>query len=140
MEYQKKNKKNLIDNAPNQPSKFRIKNWVEINDESRVTYNAGVQTKFKTAMWKSSLCDYGDAYTLVKWNITVDNTAAAGADVNNTNKKVIYKNYAPFTDCIREINTTDIDNSKYIDKVMVMHNLIEHCDNYSKTSVKIYQL
>ena len=139
MEYQKK-QKNLIDNAPNQPSKFRIKNWVEINDESRVTYNAGVQTKFKTAMLKSSLCDYDDAYTLVKWNITVDNTAAAGADVNNTNKKVIYKNYAPFTDCIREINTTDIDNSKYIDKVMVMHNLIEHCDNYSKTSVKIYQL
>ena len=60
MEYQKI--ANLIDYASNQPSKFRTKNWVEINDESRGTYNVNSQIKFKTTMLKSSLCDYHDAY------------------------------------------------------------------------------
>ena len=64
MEYQKI--ANLIDYASNQPSTFRTKNWVEINDESRGTYNVNSQIKFKTTMLKSSLCDYHDAYILVK--------------------------------------------------------------------------
>ena len=51
-------------------------------------------------MLRSSLCDYDDAYILVKGNISVNNTAAADADANNTNKRVIFKNYAPFTKCI----------------------------------------
>ena len=51
----------MLDNAPNQPSKFRTKNWVEINDESRGTYNFNSQIKFKTTMLNSSFCDYGDA-------------------------------------------------------------------------------
>ena len=84
-------------------------------------------------MWLYSiLCDYSDAYILVKGNITVNNTAAAGADANNTNKKVIFKNCAPFTNCISKINNTQIDNAEYIDIVIPMYNLIEHSDNYSK--------
>ena len=51
-------------------------------------------------MLRSSLCDYGNAYILVKGNISVDNTAAAGTAANNTAKKVIFKNCAPFTNCI----------------------------------------
>ena len=78
---------NLIDDASNQPSKFRAKNWVEINDESRGTYNVNSQIKYKTTMLKSSLCDYIDGYILVKGTITVNNTAAADADGNNSNKK-----------------------------------------------------
>ena len=62
---------NLTDDASNQPSKFRTKNWVEINDESRGTYNINSQIKFKTTMLKSSLCDYSDAYILVKGKITI---------------------------------------------------------------------
>ena len=94
----------MIDNTSNQPSKFRTKNWVELNDESRRAYNVNSQIKFKTTMLKSSLCDYSDAYILVKGTISVNNTAAAGAAVNNINKKVIFKNCAPFTNCISEIN------------------------------------
>ena len=61
MEYQKI--ANLIDdNTLNQPSKFRTRNWIEINDESRGAYNVNSQIKFKTAMLKSSLRDYIDAY------------------------------------------------------------------------------
>ena len=132
MEYQKI--ANLIDDISNQPSKFRTKNWVEINDESKATYNVNSQIKFKTTMLKSSLCDYSDAYILVKGTISVNNTAAVDADVNNTGKKVIFKNCAPFTNCISEINNTQVDNAKDIDIVMPMYNLIEYSDKYTKTS------
>ena len=133
MEYQKI--ANLIDdNTLNQPSKFRTRNWIEINDESRGAYNVNSQIEFKTTMLKSSLCDYSDAYILVKGTISVNNTAAQGAGANNSNKKVIFKNCAPFTNCISEINNTQIDNAKDIDTVMPMYNLIEYSDNYVKTT------
>ena len=90
--------------------------------------------KFKTSMLRSSWCDYSDAYIVVKGNVTVNNTAGAGAAANNTNKKVIFKNCAPFTSCISEINNTQIDNTEYIDIVMPMYKLIEYSENYSKTS------
>ena len=64
MEYQKI--VNLLDNTSNQPSKFRTKNWFEINDQSRGTYNTNSDLRFKTAILKSSLCDYSDAYMLLK--------------------------------------------------------------------------
>ena len=83
-------------------------------------------------MLKSSLCDYSDAYVLVKGTITVHDTAAADADANNINKKVIFKNCAPLTNCISEINNTQVGNAKDIDIVMPMYNLIEYSDNYSK--------
>ena len=57
-------------------------------------------------MIRANLCNYSDAYILVKGTITVLNTAAAGAAVNNTNKKVVFKNWAPFNECITEINNT----------------------------------
>ena len=129
----------MIDDVSNQASKFRTKNWVEINDESRGTYNVNCQIKFKTTMLKSSLCDYSDAYILVKGTIAANNTTAVDANANNTNKKVIFKNCAPFTNCISEINNTRIDNAKDIDIVMPMYNLIEYSDNYSETSGSLWQ-
>ena len=137
MEYQKI--ANLIDDISNKPSKFRTKNWVEINDESRGTYLFNSQIKFKTAMLKSSLCDYSNAYILVKEAIGVNNTAAEGAAANNTNEKAISKNCAPFTNCISEINNTQVDNAKDIDIVMPMYNLIEYSDNFAKTTGSLWQ-
>ena len=120
---------NLLDNAPNQPTKFRTKNWVEINDDSRGTYNPNSQIRFTTSMLRSSLCDYSDAYILVKGTITVANTAAPGADKKtNANKKVIFKNYALFTSCISRINNAQIDDAQYFDIVMPVYNL--YIDNY----------
>ena len=104
-----------------QVNHFRIKNWVEINDESRGIYIVNRQIGFKTLMLRYSLCDYSDSYILVKGNISVNKTAAADA-------------YAPFTDCISKINSTQVDNDKDIDIVMPMYNLIKYSDNYSKTS------
>ena len=90
-------------------------------------------------MLKSSLCDYSDAYILIKGTISVNNTAAAGAAVNKFNKKVIFKNCAPFTNCISETNNTQIDNAKNIDIVMPMYNLLEYSDNYAKTTGSLLQ-
>ena len=93
-------------------------------------------------MLKSSLCDYSDAYILVKETITVNNTAAAAAAAaaaNNTNKKVIFKIWAPFIICISETNNTHVENTKDIDIVMPMYNLMEYSDNYSKTSGSLWQ-
>ena len=87
----------------------------------------------------SSLSDYGDACILVKGNITVNHTAHLDAAANNTNKKVIFKNCAPFTKCISKINNSQIDDAEYIDIVMPMYNLIEYSDNYSKTSGSLWQ-
>ena len=69
--------------------------------------------------------------------VTVPNTAAAGA--RNNRKNIIIKNCASFTNCISEINNTQIDNAKDIDIVMPMYNLIEYSDNYSKSSGSLYQ-
>ena len=69
-------------------------------------------------------------HIFVKGNIPVNNTAATDADANNINKKVIFKNYAPFTNCISKVNNTQVDNAKDIDIVMQKYNLIEYSDNY----------
>ena len=140
MEYQKI--ANLLDDhKSNQPSKFRTKNLVERNDESRGTYNVNSQIKFKITMLKSSLCDYSDAYIWVKGTITI---TVAGADAaarqaDERDKDVVFKNCAPFTNCISEINNTQVNNTKDIDIVMPMYNLIEYSDNYAKTSGSLLQ-
>ena len=90
-------------------------------------------------MLKSSLCDYSDAYVRVKGTITVPNTAVADADTNNANKKVIIKNCVPFSNCISEINNTQVDNAKDIDIVTPIYNLIEYSNDYSKTSGSLWQ-
>ena len=133
MEYQKM--ATLLNDESNKPSKFRTRNWVEINDEIRGAYSLNKQIRFKTSMLRSS---FSDTYILVKGNITVNNTADAGADANNTNEKVIFKNCASFTNCICKINNIQIDNAEYINIVMPMYKLIEYSDNYSKTSGSLW--
>ena len=137
MEYQKI--ANLLKDASNKPSKLRTRNLVEINDDIRGAYSPNKQITFKTAMLRSTSCDYSDAYIIIKGNISVNNTAGAAATPNNTNKKVIFKNCAPFTNCIGKINNIQTDNAEYIDIVMPMYNLIEYSDNYSKTSESLWQ-
>ena len=130
---------NLLKDASNKPSTFKTRSWVKINDDVRGAYSPNKQITFKIAMLRSSLCDYSDAHILVKGNISVNNTAAAGADANNAAKKVIFKNCALFTNCISKINNTQIDNAEYIVIVMPMYNLIEYSGNYSKTSGSLWQ-
>ena len=137
MEYQKI--ANLIDDTSNQPYKFRTKNWVEVNDESRGTYNVNSQINFKTTMLKSS--DFSDAYILVKGRITIAGVGddATARQAEKRDKGVSFKNCAPFTNCISQINNTQIDNAKDTDIVMPMYNLIEYSDNYAKITGSLWQ-
>ena len=139
MEYQKLS--NLVDGASNQPSKFRTKNWVEINDESRAIYNVNSQIKIKTTMLKYSLCDYSYIYILVKGRITITEAGddAAERQADERDKGAAFKNCAPFTNCISEINNTQIDNAKDTDIAMPMYDWIEYSDNYVKTSGSLWQ-
>ena len=99
---------------------------VEINDESRGGYTTGSDIKFKTTMLRSSFCDYADTYILVKGTITVTGAgdAAAARWLDERNKDVIFKKYAPFTKCISKINDTETDNAQDIDIIIPMYNLI----------------
>ena len=109
--------------------------WVEINDESKRKYDIS-NTRFKISMIRSNLCDYSDAYIFVKATVAVPNTAAAGAAGNNTNKKVLFKNCALFTDCITKRNNTQVDDAQAIYMVIPMYN---YNDAYSKTSGSLWQ-
>ena len=92
-------------------------------------------------MLRSNLCDYADAYILVKGTIRItgagDDAAARQADERD--KGAIFKNCAALTKCTSRINNKDIDNAQDIDVVMPMYNLIEYNDNYSKTSGSLWQ-
>ena len=104
---------------------------------SQETYNTNSQiVKFKITMLKSILYDYSDAYILVKGRISITGAGynAAARQTDERNKGVIFKNCTPCTNCISEINNTQIDNAKDLDVVMPTYNLIEYGDNYSKTS------
>ena len=110
---------NLLDDTTNQPSKFRTRNWVEINDELRRKYNVSNQTEFKTSMIRLNLCDYSDACIHSKGTITVPNIGTATAP-DNRNKKIIFKNCVPSIYCISEVNNTQVDDAHDIDVVMAM--------------------
>ena len=141
MEYNKIN--NLLlseDNESEKLSKFVTREYVRVNSLSN-TYNENKSIRFKTPMLRSNLCDYSDAYILVKGTIAV---AAPGAnnDANNIgdkrNRPVILKNNAPFVSCITRINGELIEDADDLDIVMSMYNLLEYSKNYRKTIGSLY--
>ena len=136
MDYQKI--VNLLDDTANLPSKFTTRNRVEVNDESKRKYDNS-SIRFKASVIRSNLCDYSDAYILVKGTITVLNMVAVGAAIYNTNKRVIFKNCAPFTNRITKINNAQVEDAQDFNIVMSMYNLIEYSDAYLKTSGSLWQ-
>ena len=86
-------------------------------------------------MLKSNLCGYSDAYILVQGNITItgEGDDAPARQEDERIKGVVFKNCATFTNCISEINNTQVDNTKDIDIAMPMYYLIEYSNNYEKT-------
>ena len=88
----------MLGNTPSHPTKFRTKNWVETNDESRGTYNSNSQFRFESSMLMSGLCNYGDAYILVSATIIIPNTETAPN--SNNRKNIIIETYAPFTNFV----------------------------------------
>ena len=85
MEYQKII--NFLSNTPNQLPKFRTKNWIEINDQSRGMYNNSRDIRFKTTMLKSSLCDYSDVNIIFKETIAIAGAGDVAAARQEDEKK-----------------------------------------------------
>ena len=114
---------------------------VEINGDFRGTYNNNSQIMLKTSVLKSSLWTYSDSFILIKETIAItgERANAAVKKVDKINKGVIFKHCTLFTNCISEINNTQINNAKDLDAVMLKYNLIEYGDNYSKAPRSLWQ-
>ena len=136
MEYQKIT--NLLGNIPDKVPRFITKKWIEVHDQSGEIYNTNKQIRFKTSMLRSDLCDYSDAYIVVKGKITVSATDGANNIRDKKNRPLAFKNNAPFISCISKINGVLIDYAEDLDIVMPMYNLLEYSKIYSKTSGSFY--
>ena len=131
MEYQKIT--NLLGTTSDNVPRFITKNWIEVHDKSgnaKDRYNPSKQIRFKTLMLRSDLCDFSDAYIVVKGTIT----ATATDSKIRKNRPLAFKNNASFISCISKINNTLIDNAEDLDVAMPMYNLIEYSKNYRKTT------
>ena len=137
--------------------RFVTKKWVKVYYQSGGNYNGNKEIRIKTSMLRSDLCDFGDAYIVAKGTITVakeiftaDDFEApnnTGDNVNATNtasdnafgeKKLVFKNDAPFMNCISKINGVKIDNAEDLDVVMPIYNLFEYSKNYRKTTSSLW--
>ena len=115
---------NWLDTTFNNVPRLITKKWVKIHhqsDSAEDRYKPSKQIRFKKSMLRSDLCDFSDAYIIVKGTITVTNSNDA-----NYNKKLALKNNVPFTSWISKINNTLIDNTEDLDILMPMSNLLEY--------------
>ena len=128
------NKANRANEMREKLSKFVTREYVRVNSLSN-THNENKSIRFKAPMLRSNLCNYSDAYILVKCTITVT-APGVNNNANNIrdkrNRPLILKNNAPFVSCITRINGELIEDADDLDIVMSMYNLLEHSKNYSK--------
>ena len=115
--------------------KFATGKWYIINDQNNGQYGhgdeSGTTIKFETKVIKSNLCNYSDAYVLVKGDI-----AAVGG---NQNTPIAFKNCAPFTRCVTHINDEHVETAENLDIIMPMYNFLEYSDNYADSSGSLWQ-
>ena len=121
------------DNESEQLSKFVTIKYIKVNSLFG-TYNENKSIRFKTPILRSDLCDYSDAYILVKGTITVTGNHPR----DRQNRPLILKNNAPFISCITRINEELIEDADDLDIVMPMYNLLEYSKNYRKTIGSLY--
>ena len=108
---------------------FVTRKWSIVNDLSNSNYDVGNEIIYNKEVLRSNLCDYNDAYILVRGNI-----ALIGHQVT----QVTFKNCARFTKCIPKIDGTTIDDAEDLHLVMPMYNLIEFNSNYSETTGSLW--
>ena len=114
-------------------SKFVTKKCVEVNDLSSGQYSVK-NIRFKTSMLRSDLCDYSDAYIVVKGIINVRGSTNIGVD----EKDVPFRNNVPFRSCITKINSTLINNAEDLDIVRLVYNLLGYNQKYSMISGSLW--
>ena len=126
---------NLLDTTSDNKDlpRYVTKKWIEVCDQSEKNYNPNKKIRIKTPILRSDLCDFSDAYIVVKGDITVTNPNNA-----KRNKAVAFKNNAPFINCISKIHGIKIDNAENLDVTMPMYNLLEYSKNYQKTTGSLW--
>ena len=117
MEFNKIN--NLLGPPHDKVPRFITKKWIEVQSQSGSSYNASKPITFKTSMLRSDLCDYSDAYVWVKGTISITNPN----NNNSFNRKLPFKNNAPFISCVSKINNELVENAEDLDIAMPMYNL-----------------
>ena len=135
MEYQKIT--NLLGTTLDEIPRFITKKWVEVHDQSGSAedrYKPSKQIRFKTSMLRSDLCDFSDAFIVMKGEISV----ARGSNKSRKNKSLTFTNNGPFISCISKINNMLIDNAEDLDVVMPMYNFLDNSKNYSKTTGSLW--
>ena len=113
--------------------RFVTKKWIEVYDQSEKNYSVNKEIRITTSMLILDLCDFSDAYIVVKENITV-----TAPDNAKRNKSVTFKNNAPFINCISKINGVKIDNAEYWDVLMPMYNLLEYSKSYRNAAASLW--
>ena len=110
------------------------KKWIEVYAQSGINYDTNKEIRIKTPMLRTNLCDFSDAYIVVKGDITV-------TEPNNArrNKSVVFKNNAPFINCTSKINGVQTDNAVDLDIVMSMYSSLEYSKNYRKTAGSLWK-
>ena len=116
--------------------RFVTKKWIKVYDQSGGKYNVNKEIRVKTSMLRYDLCDFSDAYIVVKGDITLE----GDNDANKRNKNLAFKNNASFINFISKINGVKIDNAENLDVVMLMYNLLEYRKNYRKFHRKFMKL
>ena len=127
---------NLQDATSDDKDLLRVvtKKWIEVYAQSGINYDTNKEIRIKSPMLRANLCDFSDAYIVVKGDITV-------TEPNNAkrNKSVVFKNIAPFINCISKINGVQIGNAEDLDIVMPMYSLLEYSKNYRKTAGSLWK-
>ena len=112
--------------------KYVTKKWIEVYDQSEKNCSVNKEIRIKTPMLRSDLCNFSDAYIVVKGDITLEGD-------NNANKRnLTFKNNTPFISCISKINVIKIDNEEDLDIVMPMYNLLRYSKNCIKTTGSLW--
>ena len=125
---------NLLNGSDNESSQFATRKWYVINYQNNGEYDEeeenGSTIKFEAKVIKPFLCDDSDAYVLVTGNIT--------ATGGNAYTRVAFKNCAPFTTCVTQIDDEHVETAENLDIIMLMYSLIEYSDNYADTSGSLW--
>ena len=100
----------------------------------RVNYNVNKEIRIKTSMLKSDLRDFNDAYIVVKGYITLE----GDNDANKQNKNLVFKNNAPFINCVSKINGVKTDNAEDLDVAMPIYNLLKYSKSYRRTTDSLW--
>ena len=121
---------NLLNKTDLDSKKFTTRKWYIIDSQTSGNYKNADPIKFDTKVIKPNLCDYSEAYILVTG--TINNKNASGGNI------VCFKNCAPFRTCTARINDQYLEETKDLDIVMPMYNLIEYSDNYEESTGSFY--